>query len=519
MSVPPPAVPVPPGLSSLAEDAPELQHPVVRRLQSGGQVGSEVRRAAKWAVVARVASQFLQFLGTIVTARLLDPSDYGKAAIIFPVTAFAAIFTTLGLGSAIVHARRVTESLLSTAFWLNAVAGLLVAGVVAGLSFPLAALFRVPELVPLLSLASLTFALNLSVVHTSLLERTFRFKQIAGIEVACTVLNIGTIIVTAALGAGAYALVYGPLVYAVSLTLAMWLGVRWVPRSKPSGRDLRELWSYTRGITGFSTLNFWSRNADNLLLARFVSQAELGLYSRAYNLMRLPVIQMNTMMSRVLFPALTRLRDDRRRLGQAWLRALSTAAVVTAPVTLGMAVAAPALVEVLFGERWLGMVPVLQILAVSALPQILTTTVAGLLRATGDTGLLFRLGVITASLSLVFIAAGLPWGTIGVATALLVKFFLDVPITFRPCMRQTHLRTRDLFRAMRGVLAACLSLAAVGILVRVRLEDAPAWTVLLAQVAACSTVYLAVLFLVDRRALFEVRDILNRSGGGSAAGA
>lgn len=509
--VPPPSPAAPPPLPSLAEDAPELQHPALVRLQTATAVGAGVRRAAKWGLANRVASQLLQFLGTIVTARLLFPEDYGKAAVVFPITSFAAVFTTLGLGSAVAYSRRVTEELLSSAFWLNAVAGFVMAGLVAGLAVPLSGVLGIPDLVPLLALASLTFALNFSPVHVALMERTLRFKQIAVIETGSTVLNIATIIATAMAGAGAFALVLGPVVYTVSITALYWGAVRWVPRRGPDRASLRELWSYSRGLAGTSMLNFWSRNADNLLLAGFVSQAELGFYSRAYNLMKLPVTQMYTMMGRVLFPAMARLRDDRARLGQAWLVALSTGAAVTAPVTIGIAVAAPALVEVLYGRRWLGMVPVLQLLAVSALPQILTTTVGGVLRATGATGQLFRLGLIGAALSLVAIALGLPWGTLGVATALLVKFYLDVLISFRRCLVLLDLRARDALFSVGGVLLACLTMAAAGVLVRVQTPDHQAWQVLLLQVAVCAPAYLLVLALVDRRPLTQIWGVLSGS--------
>lgn len=494
----------PAALDELAEDAPEFQHPVLRRLQRTTSVGDGARRGAGWAAGSKVMAQLLQFLGIIVTARLLTPEDYGKAAIVIPLTAFAGIFSSLGLGSAVIHARRVTESLLSTAFWLNAVTGLLLTGLFAALATPFAQLFRDPELVPLLLIASLNFTLSLDTVHLSLLERTLRFKQLALLETIGTVVSIGTIVVAALLGAGAYSIILGPLAYTVARTVLTWSVVRWVPRARPDRERLRELWSFTRGITGFNLLVFWSRNADNLLLARFVSQVELGNYSRAYNVMKLPVSQMQVVMGRVLFPALTRLRDDRPRLGRAWLRALSLAGMVIAPLTLGMAVAAPAMVEVLFGPRWLGMVVVLQILAVSALPQTLTTTVGAVMRATGATDALFRLGVATAVSSLVAMLVGLPWGSVGVATALAVKAYLEVPYFFRPCLRQTGLSWRQVVRALRGVWGACVALAAVGLALRYGMDDAPAWQVLLAQVAGCALAYVGALALLDRAGLREL---------------
>ncbi|MDP9436771.1 MAG: lipopolysaccharide biosynthesis protein [Actinomycetota bacterium] len=497
MTSPPP--PAPP-----AADVPE-QHPVVLRLETGVPLGRGAKQGAVWAVGSKVVSQFVQFLGTIITARLLLPSDFGITAVVFPVLTFGAIFNTLGLSSAIIHVHRVTEKLLSTVFYVHAAMSVLLTAIVALLAAPLAVLFDIPALTPVLMLASLIFVLNRSLVPTALLERTLRFKQIAVVETVCAALGIVTTVVAAVAGAGAYSLVLGPLVDQATRSFGSYALVRWRPRARPDRESLRELWTFTRGITGFSLLNFWSRNADNLLLARFVDLTSLGYYNRAYNLMRLPVLQVNIAMSRVLVPAITRLRDDRPRMGRAWLRALAATGAAAAPVTLGMAVAAPAMIEVLLGRRWLGMVDVLQVLALSALPQTLTTTVAGLLRATGATDTLFRLGLLTSAMSLAAMLIGLPWGTLGVATALAVKFYLEVLVSLRPCLRETGLRWRDLVRALRGVWFASMALAAAGLAVRLGVPDSlPAWQVLLAQVSACAVAYLAALWVVDREPVLLV---------------
>jgi O-antigen/teichoic acid export membrane protein len=498
---------------SLAEDPLDQQHPILRRLQSGRELGAGVRRGALWAAGGKVSGQLIQFLGTIITARLLTPDDYGKAAIIIPLTAFAALFSSLGLGSAVIHTRRVTEKILSTAFWVNAVTGVLLTGLVATLSVPVARLFDIPLLTPLLLIASLNFTLSLNVVHTALLERTLRFKQIALLETVCSVVSIGTVVVTALAGAGPFSLVFGPLAYTVMRTVLSWCVVRWLPRARPDWASVRELLTFTRGITGFNILLFWSRNADTLLLARVVSQADLGNYSRAFNVTSLPVGQVQVLMNRVLFPALTRLREDRARLGRAWLRALSVGGMAAAPIAMGMAVAAPAIIEVLFGQRWLGMIPVLQLLALSALPQTLTATVGSLLRATGATDALFWLGLVMASLSLVAMLIGLPWGTVGVATALMIKFYLEMLVVARPCLRRTGLSWRDLLRALRGVWAACLSLATAGLLVRLLVGDVwPAWQVLLTQIGACSVAYVVTLALIDRSMLALLWGSVRRTG-------
>lgn len=473
----------------------QLSTPAPEALATG------VRSGAKWMLGARLGAQVLQFAGVLITARLLVPSDYGKMAVVYPIIGFSVIFTNLGLNSAVIHARELSTRLLDTAFWLNALSGVVLTLLISGLSLPVSWLFHEPLLMPLICLASLDFTLHVAIVQAALLERMLRFRTVATIEALGALASFATIVLGAARGWGAFALVSGPLADTVVTVVGFSLVVRYRPRSGLDRDSARELWAHARGVTGFQAVSFWARNADNLLLAGVVSQAALGNYNRAYNLMRLPIDQTVAIMSRVMFPALARLRDDRPTLGRAWLRALSFATAVTAPVALLLAVSAPAAVHVLLGPRWLGMVPVLQLLALAALPQVISATSPGLLRATGATDLLFRLGLCLGGLSVVAMCLGLPWGTRGVATALLVKFCLDVPVVLHVCCEQAGLHWRDVAAATRGVALASAALLAVGLGLRVVLRSVAPWEELVVQTAGCVGAYVAVLALVDRRAL------------------
>jgi O-antigen/teichoic acid export membrane protein len=496
----------------LEDPVPPAEAAVLSRLHRPNALGADVRRGAKWMLGSRVGAQFLQFVGVLVTARLLIPADYGKMAVVYPIIGFSVIFTNLGLSSAVIHTRLLTERVLATAFWLNVLSGIVLTGVVSALSFPLAALFGEPLLIPLICLASIDFTLHAAVVHSALLERTLHFRAVAIIEMLGALASFIVIVIAAALGMGPFALVLGPIADTIVTVTCFWTVVRYWPRRWLDRESARELWGHAKGVTGFNVVNFWSRNADNLLLAGVVSQTALGNYNRAYNLMRLPVDQTVAMMSRVMFPALTRLRDDSKRLGQAWLKALSVAIVVTAPVTLLLAVSAPAAVHVLLGPRWLGMVPVLELLALAALPQVMCATAPGLLRATGDTGLLFRLGLLLSGITIAAMCIGLRWGTRGVATALLINFVMNVPVVLTVCCRKAHLHFGELYVAVRGVLLACAALLVVGYAVRDALEGWPPLSLLLAQTGACAVAYVGVLAIADRKALTTALSMVRRAG-------
>lgn len=491
-------------MSNPEDREPEL--PVLETLARDVTVGRGAREGAAWITASRLCWQAFQFAVSLVTARLLLPSQFGEAALALTLCAFAQLFTDLGLAAALVHARRVTESLLSTTFWLNTLTGVGLCVGISLVSVPVAAAYHRPSLAPLLILASLNFALSCGVVQIGLLERTFRFKRLAMMEAATNIVGIAVVPAAALLGAGAASLVLGPLSSTALLSLALWVSVPWRPRERPRHAALRDLWRFSRGIVGFNALNYWSRNLDTLLLGRVATAGQLGEYTRAYTLTTVPVFQMSMIASRVMFPSLARLQGDRPRMGRAWTKGMSTASALTLPLTVALATTAPALVPVLYGPRWDGMVPVLELLALAAMPQIVASASGSLFRATGHTDLMFKVGLISSLMSVVAIIAGLPWSTTGVAAALLIKSWLALPVVLVPLARIVGLRARDVVLPVLGTAGPTAGLAAATLAVRALApHDTAAWEVLAAQLVTGALVYLAILWRTNGPAFETLR--------------
>jgi O-antigen/teichoic acid export membrane protein len=451
------------GPSSVIDEADSqehAEHPVVQRLSRDVTVGQGARQGAAWITASRLSWQAFQFLVSLITARLLLPSQFGEAALVLTIAAFAQLFTDLGLAAAVVHARRVTESLLSTTFWLNLLTGIVLCALISALSVPISHLYGHGNIAPLLVLASTQFILNSGAVQLAVLERTFHFKRLAVLETVSNVVGIAAIPVAALLDAGTASLIIGPLVTTALLTMGLWASVPWRPHRRPDLASMAELWRFSRGLVGFNAVNFWTRNLDTLLLGRFATTSQLGEYTRSYALTIMPVQQMTMVVGRVLFPSLARLRDEPRRMGLAWVKGMSAATGIVMPITVTLATTAPALVPVLYGERWTGMVVVLELLAVATLPQLVGSASGSLYRAAGQTDLLFRLGLLTSFLGVVAIVAGLPWGTRGVAFALCIQSWIVLPIVLVPIARNVHLRPLEI---LRPVLAGSLPTLALAV--------------------------------------------------------
>lgn|GEM_PF-277648 len=474
-----------PGAAARATPLAAEPHPVVAALGRGMSPSAGAAHGVKWLGPARVIAIGCQFLSLAVTARLLTPGQFGQAAIALAIANFAQLFTDLGLSAAVIHVPVPSRRLLSTAFWLNLSTGVGLTVLVSALALPLAAIYGRHGLVPLIVVASLSFTLSCGVVQVALLERTQNFARLAVYETISALIGGVATPLLALAGAGTVSLVLGPTLTTAVLSGLLWARVAWTPDVAPSRAAMRDLWRFSRGLVGFNVVNYWARNADTLVLGRFVSLTALGEYTRAFSLTMVPVQQMNAVLGRVLFPALARMNDDPQRVARAWVRGTRTSALLVLPATVTLAAAAPAVIELLFGPRWSGMTTVLELLALATVPQLIGAATGSLFRATGHTGLLFRVGLLSASLSVVAILVGAVWGTTGVAAALLIKSFVGIAIVLGALARVVGVATRELLLPFLTAAIPSLGLATGEVAVRVAAgSQLPPLVVLTLQLAA-----------------------------------
>jgi O-antigen/teichoic acid export membrane protein len=469
-------------------------------------LGRKVRGGVVWTTATRVSVQLLQLGTSIVLARLLAPEAFGVVALSATVIGFTALFVDLGLSSAIVQRPVLDDRLLSTAFWLNALLGLVLAAPIALLA-PLAAdFFDEPELSTLLPVASLSFVLSLNVVQLGLLRRELDFRRIGYMSIVNSLVTAAVSITGALLGLGAMALILGSVAATVVGTVQSYLYVPWRPTNRPDRTSALDLWRYSRGLLGFGIVNYWSRNADNLLIGRFLGTTALGFYGRAYNLMLMPVTQMSSVLSTVLFPTLTKVQHDRERFARAWLMSTKASWVAGAPLGIGMAVTAPALVETLYGTRWLPMAPILGLLAASVPAQLIGSNTGAVFQARARNGLQFRLGLVTSAATIIAIVVALPFGVEAVAGALLVKSWVTLWVPLVPALRLAGVPIVRLLRAL-AYTGAAVAVMALAVWSTGRAMTSPAPVVLLAQVAVGAVVYLPLFWLGERRFVRELRGV------------
>jgi PST family polysaccharide transporter len=422
-------------------------------------LGGRAARGAGVTLAGQGTRILLQTASVVVLARLLSPRDYGLMAVGLVVVGIGEVVRDLGLSTAAIRAPELTTRQRDGLFWLSTAAGLLLAGLVVAGADLVAAAFSEDELVPVTRALALTFVLNgLAAQYRAGLTRELRFGAVAGADVLAQAAGLAVAVGAALAGAGYWALVAQQLTVGLVGLVAVVAVARWVPGPPRRGAGLRPFLRFGGGLTGTQIVYYVGNNFDTVALGLWSGPAALGIYSRGFQLLMTPLNQIRTPATTVAVPVLSRLQSDPARFAE-YLRRGQLALGI--PLVTGLALASGAavpLVDLLLGPRWHEVAPVLALLAVAGSAQTLSFVGLWVYLSRGLSGALLRYTVLTLALKAACIAAGVPFGVVGVAAGYAAAALLEWPLSLWWLSRVTDIPVRALLLgALR--ISTCAALA------------------------------------------------------------
>jgi O-antigen/teichoic acid export membrane protein len=452
----------------------------------------------------------LAFLTNVILARLLSPNDFGLVAMAAVMLGFMELFKDLGTGSAVIQRKEISEELLSSIFWINAGFGLIFAAGLYCVSPALGVFYREPGVVPLMQVMSLSFFVSaLSIVQYNLLSREMAFKRQSKIELVTALFSSVGSVSMASAGFGVMTLVYQPLLNAVLTLALLWGASTWRPKWEFHWREVRQVAGYSLNLTGFNVLNYIARNADNLLIGRYLGAQDLGYYDLAYRLMLYPLQSISAVVSKVMFPLYSKIQDDLLRFRSTYLTVAGSIALISFPLMLGLLAVSQPFVLALFGERWQPVVPLLMIFAPIGAIQSINTTVGSIYLATGRTDVMMLAGSGFSVVVMLAFAIGLQWGIIGVAAAYVIAYSILFIPSFYIAFQLIDLRLSDLVKVLWRTLLCSIIMCAVVLVSQKTVADLlphywPQWVVLGVLVVLGMGMYLALTRLMNRERFIAV---------------
>ena len=454
---------------------------------------------------AALASTFLlRVVSLMLLARLLNPKDFGLLGMVTAFTGVLSLFRDFGLSSATIQRVSVSHEQTSALFWVNSLVGALLM-IIAILSAPLvAAFYHEPRLSVVTAVVSTSFLFNaLGVQHSAILQREMRFTALAVIDVASLLVSTGIAVIAAKAGFGYWALVAMALSYPLISTICFWLVCGWVPGKIHRGTGIRSMMRFGGTLTLNGLVMYIASNFEKILLGRYWGAEALGLYGRAYQLIRIPTDNLNSAVGDVAFSALARLQDDPDKLRRYFLKGYSLVLSLTIPITIACAIFADDIVFVLLGPKWKQAASIFRLLAPTMLVFAVSNPLGWLLNSVGLVGRGLKIALVIAPLMIISNIVGLPYGPRGVAVAYSSAMLLWIIPIVLWCTHRTVISLGDVVRTVVRPLGSIVPAAVLAwVVVRYCGHSFSPWVRLVLETSLLLVTYTAVLLFVAGQKAF-----------------
>lgn len=375
----------------------------------------ETAKGVIWSGIDKFANGGIQFLANIILARLLTPKDFGLLAIIAIFVQISQTFIDSGFSNALIQKKDRSQIDYSTVFFFNLALSIGFYVILFFCSPLIAKFFENEKLIVLTRVVGLNLIIGALVsVHKTRLTIQLKFKIQAVISLISSFISAIVAIWMAYNGYGVWALVALTITNITLQMTLIYVFIKWHPSMLFSKTAFKSLFSYSSKLLGASLIHLLYRNVYPIIIGKKFSPIELGYFNRADTFAMYPPYMIGSVISRVAFPIFSRIQDDNARLCNAYSKYIVFASLIIFPILVGLIVLAEPLTLLILKEKWLPMVPMLQILCIDWMTDHLCTINLNVLYVKGRSDLAFKLEIIKKTLALTIFFISLYWGIIGV---------------------------------------------------------------------------------------------------------
>jgi PST family polysaccharide transporter len=392
-------------------------------------LGRSVARGGAVTIGGQGVRFALQLASLAVLARLLSPSAFGYVAMVMAIVGIAELVREFGLSKAAVQAPVLTRGQRDNLFWLNTGLGVVLSSIVFAGAPLVADAYGEPVLDPVTRSLAAVFLLNgFAAQFRASLQRDLRFTVLAVFEMLGPAAGLAGAIVVAVLDGSYWALVVQQLVTTAVVTIGPACAAGWWPGRPRRGESIKPMIGYGGNLFGTQVLTYVGNNVDTVVIGLTVGPTAAGLYNRVFQLVKLPVSQLNAAVARVALPALARIQDEPDRYARYLLRGQVLLLNLLVPaLALAWAVAEP-LILVVLGNSWGEAVPIFSLLVLGGVFQAIGFVQNWIFTSSGRTGQQLCLNLVTRPLFVLAVLVGSMWGVIGVAAGYALTAALQWPI-------------------------------------------------------------------------------------------
>jgi len=364
-----------------------------------------------WSAIDSFSNQGIQFAVGIVLARLLTPREFGLIGMITVFIAISKTFINSGFSSALIRKKNCSQADYSTVFYFNIIIGFILFLILYMLAVPISNLYNEPELKWLIRVLAFDLIIgSVTLIQGTTLVKRIDFKLQAKIVVISGILSGIIGIVMAYTGFGVWSLVARSLSSSVFRSVLLWIWNRWHPSLVFSISSFKELFGFGSKLLASSLIDTVYSNIYYLIIGKYFAAQELGFYSRAKSFTNLPSKDLNSIMSRVTYPVLAQMQNDKERLKAGYKKMIKNIMFISLTLMAILAAVAEPMVITFIGEKWEPSIIYLQLLCFPAMLYPLHALNLNMLNVLGRSDLFLKLEIVKKILVIPFIVIGILYG-------------------------------------------------------------------------------------------------------------
>jgi teichuronic acid exporter len=325
-------------------------------------------QGVSWNLIGNVAGSGISFFVGIVLARLLTPADFGLVGMISILLAISNSIVESGISTALIRKSSISETDYSTAFIFNMLIGILLyLGLF--LTSPLIATFFSEErLINLVRVLGLIVIINaFAFVHQTILTRNVSFKSLSICSITSSTLSGAIGIYLALIGFEYWSIVWQFVLRQFFNTILLWLSTKWIPSTGFSKTAFKSLFSFGSNVLFSGLISTFQQNLYYLIIGKIFSVQTLGYYNRAESFNALATSNITGTFSKVFFPVLSSLQNDRTRLRSGLVKVNCTTFLICATIMVFIAATAEPIIVLLIGSKWSESIWMLQLMSLATI--------------------------------------------------------------------------------------------------------------------------------------------------------
>lgn len=316
----------------------------------------------KWTALQQIVTQLSTFVVGVVLMRLLTPSDFGLIAMVTVLSSFLAIFQSFGLTSSLIQKKDLSDDDSQVIFWIMLSSGIILSLIFFFSAGLISEFYDEPKVKLIAQVLSINFVIGIfGSVNSALLRRDMKFREISVYRTISVIVGGIIAIILAYKGFGVWSLVVQNISVTFLTSLLIGISGDFRPKMKFEWISLKEHLNFGLPLFGSRTIKYFSGNSDRLIIGKVLTKGDLGVYSRAYNLLFLPIRKISMVFSSVLFSGFSKIRDNKEKIAEVYLSISVSILTILSPFLITFFFFIENIVILLFGEKWRSIIELLEI--------------------------------------------------------------------------------------------------------------------------------------------------------------